>query len=161
MPGTTPTASFDEKHPRGQPDNPGQFKSKQLPSPPAARPRRRGGSDAAPRWLRELPEGRDVSVGARLVAEHLQGGHPGSDSAPDCDLCIDDPGAGSALAYVLPDTCHTDSCSNRPEAVVVQDHGWDGLSPPLAALCGACLSEGSLRPASWGNSPSPYDTVRR
>ena len=102
-----------------------------------------------------------MSVGAQLVAEHLQGGHLGPDSESDCDLCDDDPCARSALAYVLPDTCHTDDCTNRPEAVVVQDHGWDGLSAPLAALCGACLSEGSLQPTPWGNSPSPYDTGRR
>ena len=54
MPGTTPTASFDEKHPRGQPDNPGQFKSRQLPPPPAASPRR---PLRPPRGPRRVPEG--------------------------------------------------------------------------------------------------------
>lgn len=40
MPGPS-TASFDEtKHPRGQPDNPGKFKARPLPTPPKPTPRR-------------------------------------------------------------------------------------------------------------------------
>ena len=42
MPGSSPSAAFDEsQHPRGQPDNPGQFKGKPTPAPPTASPRRR------------------------------------------------------------------------------------------------------------------------
>lgn len=42
MPGSTPSAGFDEtKHPRGQSDNAGKFKGKPAPAPPKASPRRR------------------------------------------------------------------------------------------------------------------------
>ena len=40
MPSPRPTSGFDEtKHPRGQPDNAGKFKSRTLPEPPPARRR--------------------------------------------------------------------------------------------------------------------------
>ena len=40
VPNPTSSGGFDEtKHPRGQPDNPGQFKRNPIPLPPAARPR--------------------------------------------------------------------------------------------------------------------------
>lgn len=50
MPSPPPTGFDESKHPRGQPDNPGKFKSRPLPTPPEARPRRRSpGRDGAAR----------------------------------------------------------------------------------------------------------------
>ena len=48
MDSSTRSGRFDEsKHPRGQADNPGKFKSKPVPTPPTATPRRRR-AEAAP-----------------------------------------------------------------------------------------------------------------
>ena len=47
IPGPTSSDGFDETaHPRGQPDNAGQFKSKPIPAPPQASRRRSHGSEA-------------------------------------------------------------------------------------------------------------------
>ena len=64
------SSNFDEsKHPRGQPDNPGQFKRKPAPEPPKATPRQRQSEAETPRLSHTdiLEMGRQVGEAASTV----------------------------------------------------------------------------------------------